>query len=83
MTGAANFAAACADSLFSAAALASFASHGFDLAHTLRISELPIGGRLRAAQDVWQIVTKNAWALGVVDQGYKVRWIDGCPHTPQ
>ena len=82
LAGAADFASACGAGLFSAASLAAFVSHGFDLSETVRISKLPIGGRLRAGKAAWELVTKNPWALGVVTGGYKIRWVDGYPDTP-
>ena len=47
-----------------------------------RVSELPIGGRLRECKGAWDIVTRNSWARAVVREGYRIRWIDGYPHTP-
>lgn len=68
---------------FSESALSAVTARGFSVERAAQVAALPIAGRLRVCADVWQLITKSPWVLGVVADGYKINWAGRTPRTPQ
>ena len=67
-----DFATTYAEGRFSESALAVMTALGFNTPRAAQMAAPPITERLHKARDVWRYISNDNFALGVMDNGYKI-----------